>query len=189
MPGLAGAIPAAIVGFSLLSAQVAAAPRGGAGGEPDCFQELERGRGAEIVCAFPTRLAQTERAELRRLTGDLLQDASCLVDIRIERRLVLDALAAEDHVFDAPPQPMRCEIATRDGIVPITGYFAPRVVFREGRAIEATPGLDNVEGVPVYLAWPVVQYVNRSGTIRDNMLAIINALRSHYTAGGAGRGR
>lgn len=147
-----------------------------------CFVEIERGRGAVIACEYPTRLSEVERRELRSLTRDMLQDARCLVSIRIERREVEAALAAVDLVFEAPPQPIACEIVTPDTVYPITGTFAPRVVFQNGAAVDAAPGLADVAGVPGYLAWPVVQYVNRSGSIRDGMLRAINDYRAYYEA-------
>ena len=82
-----------------------------------------------------------------------------------------------DHIFEAPPQPVRCIIKTRNGGFPVTSTFAPRVVFKGGLAVEATPGLGEVTGINRYLAWPIIQYVNRTSGIRANMLSIINGLR------------
>ena len=144
----------------------------------DCFHQLEKGRGPELVCEFPTRLTDDERRDLRSVSRELIQDATCVVSIRIDRRLVEEALAAEDMVFETPPQPVRCEITTRESKVPITAVFAPRVVITGGEAIEASPGLAQVAGVSSVLAWPVVQYVNRAGNIQDGMLAVINAYRT-----------
>ena len=163
--------------WGLLVASLLASLPGAASGAAgrDCFREIERGRGPDIVCEFPTRLTDDERRDLRRITRDLLLDANCVVSIRIQRRDLDAALAAEDEVFEAPPQPVRCEIATRERVVPITGTFTPRVTFAAGRAVEATPGLDGVEGVPAMLAWPVLQSVTRAGSIQDGMIAAINA--------------
>ena len=91
--GLFGAL-IAIAGAGLAAA-------GTSDREQDCFHQLENGRGAEIVCAFPTRLSEQEQADLRRITRDVLQDAHCVVSIRFPRRLLDDALAAADHVFEA----------------------------------------------------------------------------------------
>jgi hypothetical protein len=66
----------------------------------------------------------------------------------------------------------------RSAPLPVTLRLAA-IDIRDGRAVDAMPGLGNVEGVPAFLAWPVVQYVNRSGAIRDNVLAFVNAYRSH----------
>ncbi len=142
----------------------------------DCFHRLFNGKEAEIVCRFPTRLTDGERADLKRLTRDMLQDATCLVDIRIDRARVEAALAVGEHIFETPPQPMTCEIATKDSKLKVTGSFSPRIVFKGGLAVEGTPGLANVGGVSKALSLPVVYYVNRSPSVKKNMLQIINAV-------------
>ena len=131
----------------------------------------------EISCDYEALLTEDERSDLRRISRGLLQDASCLVSIRIARPLVVAALTLPDHVFEAPPQLVRCMIKSRDGGFPVTSTFAPRVVFKGGLAVEATPGLGAVTGINRYLAWPIVQYVNRASSIQANMLSMINDLR------------
>lgn len=114
---------------------------------------------------------------MRRLSRGLLQDAACVVEIRVARELVDNALTGTDLVFDAPPQPVRCTVDTKSGSFPITSTFAPHVVFKAGVAIEATPGLGEVTGINRYLAWPIIQYVNHAPGIRNEMLTLINALK------------
>ncbi len=80
----------------------------------NCLWELARGRGSELKCDYPAWLAEKERGELRRLTRERLQDARCTVSIAIDRALVSRAMNEADFVFEAPPQPVACEIATRD---------------------------------------------------------------------------
>ena len=145
----------------------------------DCFAEIASGAGQEIACRYHARLTEEERADLKSLTREVLQDARCSVDIRIARQKVELALAAFDHVFEAPPQPVTCDLTTQDGSFPIGGTFAPRVVFKSGKATDGSPRLANVTGVNGYLAWPVIQYVNRSARIRDGMLTAINAYLAH----------
>ncbi len=170
------ALPVALL---LTVAPFAGRPAVAAGAnDRDCFHQLEKGRGPELVCEFPTKLTDDERRDLRSVSRDLVQDAICVVSIRIDRRLVEEALAADDIVFEAPPQAVRCEITTRESMVPVTASFAPRVVITGGEAVEASPGLGQVAGVSSVLAWPVVQYVNRAGNIQDGMLAVINAYRT-----------
>lgn len=143
----------------------------------DCFAELAHGRAPSLVCEFPTALAQKERDDLKALTREAIRDARCVVSIAIERRLVEDALRSPDHVFEAPPLPVTCTIETSATPYVITGTFAPRVVLRDGFAVEAVPNLANVAGTgaAAYLAWPVVQYVNRAPHIQVEMRRIINA--------------
>ena len=148
----------------------------------NCFWELARGTGTELACDYPAWLADQERADLRRITRDMLRDARCNVSIRIERSIVARALKQADYVFAAPPQPVRCELETSDKPITIEATFAPRVVIKDGVAVDATPGLANVTGVNSYLAWPVVEYVNRSATVRNEMLKMINTYLSMRVA-------
>lgn len=147
-----------------------------------CFSELARGRSHDVVCDYPAIMTDEERDELRKVTREYLQDARCVVSIRVERARVAQALVAPDLVFEVPPQPVKCEIRTKSGAFPITGTFAPKVTIKGGEAVLATPGLGNVEGVSKYLAWPVVQYVNRAPSIRREMLRMINQYRARFAA-------
>lgn len=159
----------------------AAGPVAGNGTLGACIAAVAngKGKGTEIICDYRAFLTDAERADMRRLSRGLLQDAACRVTVRIARKPVEEALTRPDHVFEAPPQPVRCEITTKDGGFPINATFAPRVVFKGGLAVEATPGLANVAGINRYLAWPVVQYVNRSPGVRRDMMQIINAIKPH----------
>jgi hypothetical protein len=149
----------------------------------DCFWQLRNGTSRELSCEYKSWLTDEERADLKRITREFLLDASCKVDVRIERRAVRDAMTVPDNVFTATPQPVTCTIKTAKGPLTITGTFAPRVVFKKGIAVEGSPVLADVKGVNSYLAWPVIQYVNRSQRIRDGMLAMINAYLGRKAAG------
>lgn len=150
--------------------------------ERNCFYVLAKGTGDLIQCMYPAWLTDEEREDLKRITRGFLEDARCRVDIRIERRQVEDALAAADHVFEAPPQPVVCEIKTPKSVIAIEGTFAPKVVFKDNQAVDATPGLANVTGVSSYLAWPVTYYVNTADRIKSAMLRMINAYRDRVRA-------
>ncbi len=148
----------------------------------NCFWQLANGRGSQLTCEHKAWITEEERADLKKLTREMLQDVRCTVSIDIKRVLVDDALELTDHVFQSPPQPVACEIATKDSAIPITGTFAPRVVIKDGKAVEATPGLADVKGVTGVLSWPVVQYVNRAPGIRTEMLRMINLYIEHARA-------
>ncbi len=167
------ALPLAILGTPSVAGQPSAA-----GGLSACLNSLKQ-TSPEISCEYTTLLTDQERADMRRLTRDRLQDAVCRVTVRIDRALVQPALTEANHLFNAPPQPVVCTITTRDSTFDIKGTFAPQVTFKDGVAVSASPGLANIAGVNRYLAWPVVQYVNYSPGIRRDMIAMINAYRAH----------
>lgn len=145
----------------------------------DCFEELERGTSTEFTCTYPVALAEQERVDLKRITREYLQDVNCAVTVKIDRGIVERAVGDNNYDFQAPPQPVTCDVKTKSSNVHITATFAPKVKFKDGQAIEGTPGLDNIAGVTRILSWPVKQYVNRAPHVRETMLKIINAYRKH----------
>jgi len=145
----------------------------------DCFWQLENGKNSEIACTFPMLLTRDERADLQRITRQYLQDVTCRLDVRIAREAVDQAISARDHVFQSPEQPVTCTVTTKSSTFDIKATFAPRVVFKDDLAIEASPGLANVTGVSRILSWPVEQYVNRGPGMRSSMLQIVNAYRKY----------
>lgn len=175
--GLAILAACGLTGVMWVGPTRSAAEPAGYGTLGSCLKALAHQHGEEISCDYMALLTTEERDDMRRISRGLLQDASCLVKIRIARTIVEPALTAQDHVFQSPPQPVKCDIKTKTGGFPITATFAPEVTFKEGLAVAGTPGLANVEGVNSYLAWPVVVYVNRSARIRNAMLEIINTYK------------
>lgn len=146
--------------------------------EKNCFHQLLEGDGAMIDCEHKAWMTAEEKADVSKLTRGYLLDARCAIAIKIERDKVDDAIAASDLTFESPAQPMTCELATSSGPMTIKGTFAPKVVFKDGQAISATPGLANIEGVNSYLAWPVVHYINNAERIGGPMKLMINAYRA-----------
>ena len=143
----------------------------------DCFAELEARDGRDIACVFPMRLTDAERADLKRVTREYLHDLTCRLEVRIERKAIDEAMAASDLIFQSPEQPVTCSVTTPKSTFDVTATFAPRVVFKGDKAVDASPGLANVKGVSRVLSWPVVFYVNRGSDIRVSMLQIVNAYR------------
>lgn len=168
-----------LVAGSIVAAMLAGALPATAA-ERDCFDELENGTNSEFTCKYPVALAEQERADLKRITREYLQDVTCSVSVRIDRALVERAVQDIDYVFQSPPQPVACDVKTSKSTVHITATFAPRVTFKAGQAVEGTPGLENIQGVTRILSWPVKQYVNRAPHVRNTMLLIINAYRKHW---------
>ncbi len=147
-----------------------------------CMWQLAQGADDEIDCIHLAWLTEDEKSDLKTLTRGYLLDASCLITVKIDRAKVDAALVASDLVFESPQQPVTCEITTSRGPFTITATFSPRVVFKDGFAIEATPGLANIKGVNSYLAWPVVHYINYAERITKTMLLMINTYRANRSS-------
>ena len=149
----------------------------------DCFDDLMRGRSAEIVCSMPLIPNAQERTELEKQSRGYVKNAECTVSIRIDRALITAAIENQEHVFQAPPQPVQCTVTAlwdkQTKTIPISATFAPKIVIKGGTATDANPGLADVTGVPRALSWPVETWVNSGIGIKGNMLRVINAWLDH----------
>ena len=173
-PAMAVAVAAAAIG-AVVAIDGVSRPAAAAGPAPaNCISQLTSGSGSEVICSYPTALGEKERAELRRMTGDLFVDARCLVNVRLERRQITAALIKPDSVFQATPQAVTCELISKDEKLPIKATFAPRIVIKGGRAVDAHPGMANLTGLNEFVADPVLEYINTSDTIRAQMVRIVN---------------
>ena len=164
-------IPAATASFA--GAPPAEPPR-----ERNCFYQLLEDTGPQIDCEHPAWLTEEEKTDLKKLTREYLLDARCKIKIAIERAKVDAALVGSDLTFESPPQPMTCVLTTSSGEMTISGTFSPKVTFKDGIAVTATPGLANITGINKYLAWPVVHYINNASRIGEPMKLMINAYRA-----------
>lgn len=147
--------------------------------EPDCLDDLRSGSGPEIACEFPMSLSAEERAELEKGSRGYVKDVRCTLSVKIARDKVSEAIAARDLVFQSPDQPVVCTVTTPKSTFDITATFAPRIVIKNDVAVEASPGLGDVQGVTRVISWPVVVFVNRWPSIRAGMLQAVNAYRAH----------
>ena len=142
--------------------------------ERDCFWQLSHGRGERIDCDFPVRMTPEELKKVQDLTRGVLVDARCNMVVSIERAKITEAINTPDHVFLPPPQPVTCHIETTKVNFPLEFTFQPRVVFKDGKAVKATPGMSADARATRMLSWPVRQWVNSSDDIETAMIRIIN---------------
>ena len=147
--------------------------------ERDCVAQLIRGSAPQIACELPLRMTEKELVDLRKASRELLQDADCRLSVNIARALITAAVENADHVFEAPPQPVTCDIRTKESLVPISFTFAPRVEIKGGVAVKANPGMSPVTGVSRLLSFPVVVFVNSSRHVETGMLETVNAYLTH----------
>jgi hypothetical protein len=182
VPGVAAGVICLAVGLGL-ALGAASRPVQAAGPAPNnCISQLQSGSGP-VVCSYPTQLGERERSELRRLTGDLVTDARCMVHVRIERRQIAAALLKPDNVFQPGPQNVTCELITSDEKLPITATFAPSITIKSGRAVDAHPGMSNLTGLNEYVANPVLTFVNQSDMVRGQMVRIVNLYLANQQIG------
>ena len=148
--------------------------------ERDCFWQLTKGNSDKIKCDFPVRMTAEELKKVQDITRGVLQNAHCNMTVDIDRKLVNDAMYNSDHIFETPEQPVICQIITSKKDFSLNMHFKPRVVFKDGKAIKATPGMGATTRTTRAISWPVRKWVNTSNEIEDAMIRIINAYLKQY---------
>ena len=138
-----------------------------------CLDDLRNSDAATIACELPFSLPVEERRTLRTLTGGLLRDAACRATIDLSREALAGALLRED-LLHLPRQPVACEIATDSEPIAARFTLAPKVWFADGRAVRATPGMDDLAGLPSLVSRLLTDWVNGSDTIEDAMVDAVN---------------
>ncbi len=143
--------------------------------EADCWVQFMESDSKEISCSFPALMEPEDRESIAKLTRQMFKDASCQITIKLERVLIDEAIKAPDLAFVAPAQPVACEVKTSRSDLQVAFTFSPKITIKGGKAVKATPGMGGVTGVNSWLAWPVVAYINSTGSIQDVMLRVVNA--------------
>jgi len=144
----------------------------------DCIDQLGDPDVDIIACTVPFQLKRRAREDLMRITGGVLRDAVCLVEVGLERAAVFNALVhARD--LDVPAQPVACDVVTDRQPLQARFTLAPRVRFADGKAVGASPGLGNVTGVSPLLAILLTNWVNNNPQVQRAMVAWVNDYMSN----------
>jgi len=145
----------------------------------DCIDQLGDPGVDIIACTVPFELKERARDDLIRITGGVVRDAGCLLEVGLERATLFNALVhAEDLVV--PAQPVECDVETDRQPLQARFTLAPKVWFADGRAVGATPGMANVRGLPPLLALLLTKWVNTNPQVQRAMVAWVN----NYLANG-----
>ncbi len=166
--------PFLVLAFALAAA-VLPATHGQANDEvaQECVDQLGDPDVDIIACTVPFELKHRAREDLMRITGGVVRDAGCLVEVGLERAVLFNALVhAED--LAVPAQPVECDVETDRQPLKAQFTLAPQVWFADGQAVGATPGMGNVRGLPPLLAVLLVNWVNNDAQVQRAMVAWVN---------------
>jgi len=139
----------------------------------DCIDQLGDPDVDIIACTVPFQLRRRAREDLMRITGGVLRDAGCLVEVGLARATVFNALVHAQNL-EVPAQPVECDVETDRRPLQARFTLAPKVWFADGRAVRALPGLGNVTGVSPLLAILLTNWVNNNPQVQRAMIAWVN---------------
>jgi hypothetical protein len=103
-------------------------------------------------------------------------DARCLVDLKLDRKHIADAMTAKKYSLFLPPHTVKCDVETEDGVKPVRVVLAPKIKFKRGRAFKAWLKVKNVEGPGMIkgLVWTTARLEDSLGIFHREMIKAIN---------------
>ncbi|MDA0692917.1 MAG: hypothetical protein O3A78_11065 [Nitrospinae bacterium] len=138
-----------------------------------CIAKLQNPAFKNIDCTLKFDLDKKIQKDLKATTAGVVRNAACQVKVSVAREKIFTALLNE-KVLEVPRQPVVCKIITNGDSFPARFTLAPQVWFKEGKAVHAKPGMDDLLGMPPFLAKLLADWVNTSKMIESAMVQEVN---------------
>jgi len=105
-------------------------------------------------------------------------DARCTVDITAKREALVDAVSKPDQSFEFAPHTIKCQIEREKEVTNINVTVAPKIQFKDGKAVKAWIGLKEIDAPAVVKGalWTVAQAEDYLGLFHSDMISEINEL-------------
>lgn len=103
-------------------------------------------------------------------------DARCSVELKLPRTAVIDSLKPGDATLQFPEHVVSCEIEREKDVTHVKLKLAPKVVFKDGKAVTAWVNLKEVDGPTTMkgLAFTAAKLEDRVGVFHKSLIAAIN---------------
>jgi len=136
------------------AAQAEAAPAGTTSENP-CVEQFRSGRSAWVECYGAFETDSSAQEELANLTFELIKGARCSGTMRV-RRAALTKAVTDNGVLELDPQDILCVLATSmDASPEVVITLAPKITFRDKRALDVSPRLLRISSLPEFLTAPL----------------------------------
>lgn len=145
----------------------------GAGSAQPCVAKLQNPKMKNINCIIKFNLDKKIQKDLKGATAGMVRNAACKVRVSVTREKVFSALM-NAKVLEVPRQPVNCRIITSGDPFSARFTLAPKVWFKEGKAVRAKPGMGDLLGMPPFLAKLLTDWVNSSKMIQAAMIHEVN---------------
>lgn len=160
------------------------APTPGGGAQPSdvqmensadqCLEQLRAGASEWIECRAAFASDAAGRAELSKRTFDIVRDAKCGGNVRVQRAALVRT-RKDDGVLDLDPQNVLCNVTTNLGTIPnVNITLSPQITFQGGRVVDVSPRITNIANLPDFFAAPLGSAVE-STSIRKQLAKGLDA--------------
>lgn len=143
-----------------------------------CEMVLSKAQGSDLACGISktwTKSKIKEGVEKKKIDWSL-GDARCGIDLSLKREAVLSALTKPTHTVQFTPQTVKCEVEREKEITPIKITLAPKIDFKDGKAVKAWLGISDIDAPAVIKGaiWTAAKLEDTVGLFHGDMIEEIN---------------
>lgn len=146
---------------------------GSNGSAQPCIDKLQNPKLKNINCTLKFDLDKKIQRDLKGTTAGVVRNAACQIRVSIAREKIFTALL-NAKILEVPRQPVNCRIFTNGDSFSTRFTLAPKVWFKGGKAVRAKPGMNDLLGMPPFLAKLLSDWVNSSKMIESAMVQEVN---------------
>lgn len=116
-----------------------------------------------------------EGVEKKKLTWSL-GDARCSLDLAMPRANLVDAVSKPSYTLAFPEHTVKCEVEREKEVTPINIKLAPKIEFKDGKAVKAFLGLKDIEAPAVVkgAVWTVATVEDNVGLFHGDIIKEVN---------------
>lgn len=134
--------------------------------------------GGDVSCDLTKTWQQEDiqkGAEDKKLTWGFGR-ARCSVKLDLKREALINAMSQPEYTLKVDQQPVNCEIERNAENYPITMTLAPELKFKDGKAVGADLGVDNIEGTTIIkgVVWTAATLEQNFGLFEDDLVREVN---------------
>lgn len=134
--------------------------------------------GDDLACALQKTWSKDkikEGIEKKRISWGF-GNARCAVEVKVPRATIHSALTKSEHALELAAHTVKCEVERESEVTPITVTLAPKVNFKDGKAVKAWIGVKEIEAPAVVKGaiWTVAKVEDTIGLFHSDMIAEIN---------------
>lgn len=134
--------------------------------------------GTDLACALSKTWAKDkikEGVEKKKISWSF-GDAQCVLDLAVPRAAVNAAVTKPEHALEFPAHTVKCKVERESEVTPINVTLAPKVNFKDGKAVKAWIGIKSVEAPAVVKGaiWTVAQVEDTLGLFHGEIISEIN---------------
>lgn len=134
--------------------------------------------GDDLSCALQKTWAKDkikEGIEKKKISWGF-GDARCAVEVKVPRANIHSALTKSEHSLELEAHTVKCQVEREAEVTPINVTLAPKVSFKDGKAVKAWIGVKDIDAPAVVKGaiWTVAKVEDTLGLFHSDMIAEIN---------------